>query len=230
MTIDPLSPPRPRLSRILGALPVTGLFLLALPPALIGLAILQSLATGSLNGVTTGADLARRASYPLAVALHVTGGSALLILGLAQFSGNLRRKAPRLHRWTGRALLALGAGAALSGLWMNASPDAKPESHLYDGAQNIMSAAFLAAAALGLAAARARDFAVHRAWMLRAYAIAMGAGTQTALLLPVFLLLGKVEGRALDLILIGAWALNLGVAELLIARQARAAPIRPAPT
>jgi uncharacterized membrane protein len=215
------------MSGILKALPRTGLVLLALPPVLIGLTILHSMTTGSLNEATTETDLARRASYPLAMALHVIGGAALLILGLLQFSPDLRRKAPRLHRWTGRTLLALGAGAALSGLWMNASPFAKPESHLYDGAQNIMAAAFLTVTALGLAAARARDFAAHRAWMLRAYAIAMGAGTQTALVLPVFLLLGTVEGPALDLILIGAWAVNLGGAELLIARQARSAPIRP---
>jgi uncharacterized membrane protein len=218
------------MSRILKALPRAGLFLLALPPALIGLTILQSMATGSLTAVTTEADLARRASYPLAMTLHVIGGAAILILGLLQFSPDLRRKAPQLHRWAGRALLALGAGAALSGLWMNASPFAKPETHLYDGAQNIMSAAFLTVAALGLAAARARDFAAHRAWMLRAYAIAMGAGTQTALMLPAFLMLGTVEGPVQDLILVGAWALNLGVAEIVIARQARSTRIRPAYT
>jgi uncharacterized membrane protein len=212
--------------QILKVLPGTGLFLLALPSVLIGLAILHSMATGSPSEVATQADLARRTSYPLAMGLHVIGGSALLILGLAQFSTTLRRRAPRLHRWTGYALLALGAGAALSGLWMNASPSAKPDSRLYDSAQNIMSAAFLTVTALGIAAARARNFAAHRAWMLRAYAIAMGAGTQTALLLPVFLLLGELKGLALDLTLIGAWVLNLGVAELLIARQAH----RPRPS
>ena len=206
------------MSRILATLPRAGLFLLALPPVLIGGFVLASMATGGLNAVSDQADLARRAAYPLAMVLHVIGGSAMLILGLLQFSATLRRRAPRLHRWMGRALLTLGAGFALTGLWMNASPLALPESQLHDGAQNIMSAAFLAVAALGLAAARRRDWSAHRAWMLRAYAISIGAGTQTLILFPVFLMLGEVEGLAADLAFIGAWVLNLTVAEALIQR------------
>lgn len=206
------------MSRVLSLLPRAGLFLLALPPVLIGATILVSMATDQMNAVTDEADLARRAAYPLAMVLHILGGSAMLILGLLQFSAALRRRAPRLHRWMGRALLLLGAGFALTGLWMNASPLALPESQLHDGAQNIMSAAFLAVAALGLAAARRRDFASHRAWMLRAYAIAIGAGTQTLILFPVFLILGEVQGLAADLAFIGAWVLNLTVAEALIQR------------
>lgn len=209
--------------KVFALLPRAGLFLLALPPVLIGGFVLASMATGHLNAVSDPADIARRASYPLAMMLHVVGGSAMLILGLTQFSATLRRRAPRLHRWLGRALLALGAGFALSGLWMNASPLALPESQLHDGAQNIMSAAFLAVAALGLAAARRRDFPAHRAWMLRAYAISIGAGTQTLILFPVFLMVGEVQGLAADLAFIGAWLLNLTLAEALIQRPARPA-------
>jgi uncharacterized membrane protein len=213
------------MSRLLSALPRAGLLLLALPPVLIGGVILHSMATGSLNAVTTEVELARRASYPLAIVLHIIGGSAMLILGLLQFSATLRRRTPRLHRWTGRALLSLGAGFALSGLWMNASPLAQPDTQLHDGAQNIMAAAFLAVAALGLAAARRRDFVAHRAWMLRAYAVALGAGTQTALLFPVFLLTGSPpQGLSADLVFIAAWALNLGVAEALIHRRTSGKP------
>ncbi len=211
------------MSRFLSAASRAGLFLVALPPVLIGGFVLASMATGSLNGVSDPADIVRRASYPLAMVLHVVGGSAMVILGLTQFSATLRRRLPRLHRWLGRALLALGAGVALSALWMNASPLALPESQLHNGAQNIMAAAFLAVAALGLAAARARDFAAHRAWMLRAYAISMGAGTQTLMLFPVFVIYGKVEGLAADLAFISAWALNLAVAEALISRPPRPA-------
>ena len=216
------------MSRFLTAASRAGLLLVALPPVLIGGFVLHSMATHGLNGVSDQADLARRASYPLAMVLHVLGGSAMVTLGLLQFSATLRRRAPGLHRWMGRALLALGAGFALTGLWMNASPLALPETQLHDGAQNIMSAAFLAVAALGIAAARRRDFAAHRAWMFRAYAISMGAGTQTLILFPVFLTTGKVEGLAADLVFIGAWVLNLALAEVLIARPRAARPSRPA--
>lgn len=204
------------MSRLLSSAARGGLFLVALPPVLIGGFVLASMATQGINGVSDAADIARRASYPLAMVLHVIGGSAMVILGLLQFSATLRRRAPGFHRWAGRVLLALGAGVSLSALWMNASPLALPESQLHNGAQNIMAAAYLIVAALGLAAARARDFAAHRAWMLRAYAICMGAGTQTLMLFPVFVINGKVEGLAADQAFIGAWVLNLAVAEAVI--------------
>lgn len=212
------------MSRILTTAARGGLFLIALPPVLIGGFALVSMATGSLNGVSDVADVARRASYPVAMVLHIVGGSAMVILGLLQFSGSLRARAPGFHRWAGRVLLALGAGVSLSALWMNASPLALPESQLHNGAQNIMAAIFLIVASLGLAAARARDFAAHRAWMLRAYAICMGAGTQTLMLFPVFVVYGKVEGLAADLAFIGAWVLNLAVAEAVIGGFGRRQP------
>jgi uncharacterized membrane protein len=37
---------------------------------------------------------------------------------------------------------------------------------------------------LGVAAIRRRDISRHRAWMLRAYALGLGTGTQVVTLLP----------------------------------------------
>ena len=44
---------------------------------------------------------------------------------------------------------------------------------------------------LGLNAVRRRDFVSHGAWMSRAYAIGLGAGTQVLTHLPWFILVGK---------------------------------------
>jgi len=71
---------------------------------------------------------------------------------------------------------------------------------------------------LGVTAIRRRDIARHRAWMTRAYALALGAGTQ------VFTLsLGEAILGASDLseaLLQGAgWAINLAVAEWFIRRR-----------
>ena len=72
---------------------------------------------------------------------------------------------------------------------------------------------------LGLAAIRRRDIPRHRAWMMRGYAIGLGAGTQAFTHLPYFLFEGMQGelGRALAM---GAgWAINLAVAEWVIRKR-----------
>ena len=206
--------------RILRAgLPRFFLVLLALIPVLIGAAILTSMHQGTLNAFTHEADIIRRASYPWAVIGHIIGGSAMLMLGLLQFSARLRRRFPAWHRWSGRALVAAGAYFALSGLWMNASPHAQPDSWLHDAAQDIVAPVFLTVLALGVVAIRRGDVAGHRAWMLRVYAITLGTATQTALLLPMVLLFGPPVGLKVDLAFISGLLINLVVAEWIIRRN-----------
>ena len=214
------------LRMILAALPRLALFLLALIPVLTGIVILISMQQGTLNTLTEPQDLIRRASYPWALTGHIIGGSAILILGFAQFSARLRRACPACHRWTGRALIMLGVFFALSSLWMNFSDQAMAASALHDGAQNVVAVLFLIVLGLGLAAIRRRDVVRHRVWMLRAYALTLGAATQTVMLLPVFLIYGEVEGTAFDLVFISGWLINLAVAEVLIWRQTRKKPFQ----
>ena len=214
------------LRMILAALPRLALFLLALIPVLTGIVILISMQQGTLNTLTEPQDLIRRASYPWALTGHIIGGSAILILGFAQFSARLRRACPACHRWTGRALIMLGVFFALSSLWMNFSDQAMAASALHDGAQNVVAVLFLIVLGLGLAAIRRGDVVRHRVWMLRAYALTLGAATQTVMLLPVFLIYGEVEGTAFDLDFISGWLINLAVAEVLIRRQTRKKPLQ----
>lgn len=206
------------MTRVSAALPRIALFLLTLGPVLTGAAILVSMRQGSLDTFTEPADLIRRASYPWAMTAHILGGTALLLLGLAQFSTRLRRAAPTLHRWTGRLLVLTGGGMALSGLWMNASTAAMPDTWLHDAAQNVAAVLLLGCLGLGLAAIRRGQVPAHRAWMMRSYALALGAGTQTLLLLPYFLLIGPPVGLGADLVFIAAWVLNLSVAEMRLRR------------
>ena len=76
---------------------------------------------------------------------------------------------------------------------------------------------------LGFAAIRRGDVARHRAWMTRAYALALGAGTQ------VFTQgIGKAvfgtSDLTTDLCLGAGWVINLAVAEYVIRRPARRRP------
>ena len=201
---------------IFAALPRFALFLLAMIPVLTGVVILLSMRDGSVNALSEPQDILRRQSYSFSMIGHIIGGSAMLILGFAQFSSRLRRNFPAWHRWSGRVLVALGVVFALTALRMNFSDQAMAGSALHDAAQNLAALAFLATLGLGVAEIRRGEVARHRVWMMRSYALALGAATQTVLLLPVFLILGSVEGLGYDLVFIAGWLVNLAVAEFLL--------------
>jgi len=70
---------------------------------------------------------------------------------------------------------------------------------------------------LGLAAIRRRDVPTHRAWMTRAYALALGAGTQ-AFTQGIGPALFGTSPLTNDLSLGAGWIINLAIAEILIRR------------
>jgi hypothetical protein len=80
---------------------------------------------------------------------------------------------------------------------------------------------------LGMAAILRRDVGGHRAWMIRGYAIGLGAGTQVLVSAPWFLIVGTPGELARALLLGAGWVINLAVAERVIRRQT-AAPVRAA--
>lgn len=85
------------------------------------------------------------------------------------------------------------------------------------GARGVFGLALLAALALSLAAIRDRDFQRHRAWIVRAYAIGMGSGSIALVFFPIYLLAGQApSGIASDVLFIGAWAVTIACAELVL--------------
>ncbi|SNT43565.1 Uncharacterized membrane protein [Asanoa hainanensis] len=115
---------------------------------------------------------------PAPVVVHVLAAIVYAFLGAFQFSARLRRSRPAWHRRAGRVLVGAGLLVAGSGLWMTLFyPDA-PGGDLLWGVRLVVSSAMGAAIVLGFAAIRRRDIATHRAWMIRAYALAVAAGTQ----------------------------------------------------
>jgi hypothetical protein len=73
---------------------------------------------------------------------------------------------------------------------------------------------------LGFTAIRRRKIATHRAWMIRAYALGLAAGTQAFTEGIGQALLGAGELQA-DLAKGAGWALNLAVAEWVISRSTK---------
>ena len=64
-----------------------------------------------------------------------------------------------------------------------------------------------------------RRIALHKAWMVRAYALGQGAGTQVLILLPVTLLAGAPTFIFRDVLMASAWGLNVVFAEWVIRRR-----------
>jgi uncharacterized membrane protein len=170
----------------------------------------------------------RMIASPVPVVVHVLCAIGYAMVGAFQFSAGLRRRFPRWHRKAGRVLVGLGLGVASSGLWMTLfyarQPGTGELAYLFRLAFGSGMAASLL---LGWTTIRRGDVARHRAWMTRAYALAMGAGTQ------VFTqgIGGAVFGTGTlvwDLTLGAGWVINLAVAEIVIRRPLRGRPARAA--
>jgi uncharacterized membrane protein len=115
---------------------------------------------------------------PTPLVLHVVAAAVYVVGGAFQSPARLRRGHPAWHRRAGRVLIGAGLVVAGSGLWMTLfCPDA-PGGYLLWTVRLVVGSAMAASIVLGFTAIRRRDIAAHRAWMVRAYALAVAAGTQ----------------------------------------------------
>ena len=192
-------------------------FLYSFIPAVVGLVRIPEL----LGAPAIMPPNPRAVIDPLPITLHILGSSIFCLVGSVQFLPSLRRYRPALHRTLGRIVAAAGCVSALTGLWMTvtyAFPEALQGPLLY-GTRVTLGLAMVALIAWAIVAIRSRNVAAHRAAMLRAYAIGQGASTQTALFLVAMALFDtELQGFSRDLLMVGAWAINLAIAELLIRR------------
>ena len=165
---------------------------------------------------------ARFVAAPLPVIVHILSASLFSILGALQFSIELRRRTPQLHRVLGRTAGASGVFAALSGLRMTVVYPIPPElqGSLLCVVRVLVSVGMLFSIFLSINAAMQRNIAVHRAWIIRAYALGQGAGMQVVVLLPWMLLIGKPSALQRDVLMSMAWSINLIVAEWAIQKSA----------
>jgi uncharacterized membrane protein YozB (DUF420 family) len=193
-----------------------GLILLTLIPILAGAARVTEL-TGS--PIVSEAN-ARFVSSPIPVLVHIVSATLFSLLGAFQFVPGLRRR-NRWHRLAGRVLVPAGAAVALSGIAMVLFSDHAPGDGIAVSVLRLVfGALMLASLALGVRAIIRRDFPSHGAWMTRAYAIAVAAGTQAIVLIPQSIIFGKFDEVSRAVAMGGAWVLNLVVAELVIRRRA----------
>jgi len=223
MTIHSATTGRSRPSRSRGWVPFA-LVALVLIPALFGSLRLIGLAGGPQ---LMPAD-PRMTASPVPVIVHIVSAIGYAVLGAFQFSATLRRRRPGWHRVAGRVLVVLGLAVAVSALWMTLFYSRQPGTCVLAFLFRLAFASGLAASlVLGVTAIRHGDVRRHRAWMTRAYALALGAGTQvfTKGIGPAIF---GTSQLTLDLSLGAAWVINLAVAEYVIRRPARRRTKRPA--
>ena len=130
-------------------------------------------------------------AHGAALYVHVFGAAFALLLGPMQFSSRLRARRPALHRWSGRLYLTAGVLiGGLAGLFV--------AFNAYGGV--IARTGFACLALMWLytgwrayRAARDRNFASHRCWMIRNFALTFAAVT-----LRIWIPLSFVAGVPFD--------------------------------
>jgi uncharacterized membrane protein len=195
------------------------------PAALIALSAIPLIA-GALRLVqlTGGPEVIpaddRFAGFPAPLVVHIVGAALYALVGAFQFVPQLRRRHPSWHRRAGRLLAVAGLLVAGSALWMTLLYTHKPGTgDLLYILRLVFASAMGACLILGFTAIRRRDIDGHRAWMIRAYAIGLAAGTQAFTEGIGAAIFGTGELRG-DLAKGAGWVINLAIAEYVIRRPA----------
>ncbi len=152
--------------------------------------------------------------YRLAFFTHVFTAPLCLVAGFTQFSKRIRSKFPKIHRWSGWLYVVSVFGfAAPSGFHMGIYANGGITSQIAFCTLGILWFVFTI---LAVRRAAQHDFAAHRAWMIRSFALAMSAITLRAW---KFVLVALFHPRPMDVYILVAWlgwTLNLIVAEIII--------------
>jgi len=163
----------------------------------------------------------RFSGFPAALVVHILGAAVFALVGVLQLVPRFRRRHRAWHRRAGRVVAVAGLLVAGSALWLTLSYLPQPGTgELLFVLRLLFGSAMVGCLVLGFTAIRRRDIAAHRAWMLRAYAIGLAAGTQAFTEGFGEALFGTGVLQA-DLAKGAAWVINLAVAEWVIRRPDR---------
>lgn len=165
--------------------------------------------------------------------IHIVSAGLALLVGGFQFSRTLRRRSPRVHRWTGRTYVVSVMVGGASGLVM-----AFFSSSAFIGffGFGTLSVLWMYTTYRGYRSARDRDFAEHQAWMIRSFALSYAAPTLrlwllilTLVQLPFGLDAATIGANAYAPVPFLCWLPNIVIAEIIIRRKGLPSLIRTAP-
>ncbi|HEX8197028.1 MAG TPA: DUF2306 domain-containing protein [Pyrinomonadaceae bacterium] len=163
--------------------------------------------------VASGPPLAKRfAEYITPLLFHAGGGIVALSLGPWGFWAAFRNKYPLLHRWMGRIYLLSVLIGGIAGLYLAVTALGGLPTRI---GFSMLGALWLTTGAMAYLRIRQGDVQVHRAWMIRSYALTFSA-VMLRLWLPLFFVLGYDFPEAYTTVAWLCWVPNLLVAELII--------------
>jgi hypothetical protein len=195
---------------------VTALLLLSAFPLVAGAFRLTQLASGA---EITPAN-ARFFASPLPVVLHIVGAGVYALLGAFQFAKGFRRRRPGWHHAAGRLVVVCGLLVGLSALWMTLFyPWPAGDGALLYALRLVFGSAMVVSIVFGFITIRRGDVIGHRAWMMRGYAIGLGAATQMLTLMAGEIIAGPPSELNRALLMGAGWVINLAVAEWAIRKR-----------
>jgi len=109
------------------------------------------------------------APHPFLTMLHITPGLLFILLAPLQFVRRLRNRKPKLHRWIGRVVLVCGVIIGSSALVM--SPQMAIGGPNETAATMLFAIVFLFSLSKAFLHIRRGRVALHREWMIRAFAL-----------------------------------------------------------
>ena len=139
--------------------------------------------------------------FPVATALHVILGGVYLALAPFQFAKRIRSRHLGYHRWAGRVLVPIGLLVGAAGVFMAVViPAAGWSERVVVGSFGLL---FLLALGKGFLHVRAGRVAMHREWMIRAFAIALAIATTRLISVPALLIVGiHTDGQVATLVIV----------------------------
>lgn len=154
-------------------------------------------------------------SMPWPVAIHIVTGLVFNLIAPLQFSQSIRRNNIKVHKLMGRSLAVCAILAGVTALLMNELYPAFGGWLKYS-AVTCFAVGITGCTIMGIIRIRQKNIASHRAWMIRATALALGPATQRLFFIPAFLVMGSLSEMVIGL---GVWigfTVNLLVAEIFI--------------
>lgn len=206
---------RARTSWTVWLVPV-GLILLTLIPILSGALRITQLS----GGPQLRPAAARFTDSPVPVILHIVSATLFSVVGAFQFVPALRRGRRNWHKAAGTVLLPAGFVVALSGLWMaTIYPHPAGDGPALMVIRVVFGSYMLLSLVLAVRALTQHRYVIHGAWMTRAYALGVAAGTQAIVLIPGSILFESDDQTSRAVAMALAWIVNLAVAEYVIRRR-----------
>jgi uncharacterized membrane protein len=116
------------------------------------------------------------ARHPILTMIHILPGLLFMVLGPFQFSQSIRARHLQWHRWNGRIFVATGFIIGISALVMSFTMQSIGGVN-QAAATILFGSFFLFALSKAFWHIRRREVALHRQWMIRAFAIGLAVAT-----------------------------------------------------